>query len=385
MIALNPFTPKSGQEPKIFMNREDEINFFDKRLDELLNNYSNHYILNGSWGIGKTSLLKYLKLYAQSKGFNCAYFTVQEFSDNAEDKEITVHILQSISRALPIKLKKGNKIFKSLEGFGVNILGTGFQLNFNVDKNKILDSQTLLLEGLINIWKELKNDKGIIILIDDVQNLSNIPRFMTILKNVLSTDELIKNTKYLFVLSSTNEGWQHFMKRNHPIGRFFIPRLDLKPFDKNNTIMFIKQSLDNTGIKFDERLLSFVWDYTKGHLFEIHSLCRILYDYENNGYVDFEKANISLDNSLSYLGNTIFDNMLFSISDNEKKLLYIISTLNKPTSIKEIETKLNKNKIKGINEYLRRLVEKEIINNPKRGAYWINDILLRMYINKLHR
>ncbi len=59
--------------------------------------------------------------------------------------------------------------------------------------------------------------------------------------------------------------------------------------------------------------------------------------------------------------------------------------MNRETEISFFDKRLNKNKIKGINEYLRRLVEKEIINNPKRGMYWINDILLRMYINKLHK
>ena len=34
MIKPNPFTPKSGLEPKVFFDREKEINFFLKRIDE---------------------------------------------------------------------------------------------------------------------------------------------------------------------------------------------------------------------------------------------------------------------------------------------------------------------------------------------------------------
>lgn len=144
MIKPNPFTPKSGQEPKVFLNRDKEISFFKKRLTELEEGRQNHYILNGAWGTGKTSLLKYLKHIAQAQGFQSAYFSVQEFTEDTEDKDITAHMLESIARALPIQFNKGSKFIKALEGFGLQVLGSGFHVNF---KKEMYYMQYLFLKS----------------------------------------------------------------------------------------------------------------------------------------------------------------------------------------------------------------------------------------------
>ena len=387
VIKPNPFTPKSGQEPKVFLDRNEEISFFDKRLSELKDKAANHYILNGSWGVGKTSLLKYFKLSAQEKGFHSAYFSIQEFPEHVEDEKITIHLLQLISRALPLELKKGSRLFKYLEGFGVQVLGTGFNVSFRLDRNIMLDSQSLLLDGLINIWGELKKPKGVIVLVDDAQNLSQVTRYMTTIRNVLSQDDIIKGTNYLFILSSTIEGWKPFMIKNHPIGRFFIPRLELKRFDKRNTYELIDQTLKNTGVKFEKKLYPFIWDHTNGHLFEIHSLCRVLYDLHEKGIVHFSRTGLALQKTLTYLGSTIFEQLLFGSSDKEKKILLAISFFKKPAHTDKIATQMRKLKINqsGLQQYLRRLLDKNLIARPERARYFIEDMLLRLYINKNHK
>ncbi|MBI4981375.1 ATP-binding protein [Candidatus Woesearchaeota archaeon] len=57
MIKPNPFTPKSGIEPKIFLNRTEEISLFLEKIKEAKAGLPSHYIINGEWGIGKTTLL----------------------------------------------------------------------------------------------------------------------------------------------------------------------------------------------------------------------------------------------------------------------------------------------------------------------------------------
>lgn len=48
MIKPNPFTPKSGLEPKVFVNREKEIQLFLKRINEGKQGVTNHFIVNGA-------------------------------------------------------------------------------------------------------------------------------------------------------------------------------------------------------------------------------------------------------------------------------------------------------------------------------------------------
>jgi len=96
MIKPNPFTPKSGLEPKVFFDREKEINFFLKRIDEAKTGNTNHYIINGVWGSGKTTLLRYFKLLAQERSCYASYFLASEFLENTPDIDLSIHIIESI-------------------------------------------------------------------------------------------------------------------------------------------------------------------------------------------------------------------------------------------------------------------------------------------------
>lgn len=207
MIKPNPFTPKSGSEPKLFFNRKDEIEFFLKRVEEAKDGLVKHYIVNGEWGSGKTSLLRYFKVLAQNKNSVGCYFLAKPLTENMSDVEMVSHLLQSIVRGLPYKISvKGTNFFKSMNGFGINILGSGFNISFDVGDRLKIDSQILLTDGLLNIWKDIKGKTDLLtILIDDVQNYAMVKRFFVILKNVLSDAEIINETKIFFLLSSTVE------------------------------------------------------------------------------------------------------------------------------------------------------------------------------------
>ena len=67
MPVSNPFTPKSGWEPKVFVGREKEIEFFKRKLERARSGRCDHFLVLGDWGVGKTSLLKRLKEIAQEE------------------------------------------------------------------------------------------------------------------------------------------------------------------------------------------------------------------------------------------------------------------------------------------------------------------------------
>lgn len=65
----NPFTARSGVDPRVFVGREEELRFFqDERLARAMEGRCNHYVVTGTWGIGKTVLLRQMKLVAQTEG-----------------------------------------------------------------------------------------------------------------------------------------------------------------------------------------------------------------------------------------------------------------------------------------------------------------------------
>lgn len=380
MIKPNPFTPKSGLEPKVFINRDKEISFFLKRINEARQGNINHYIINGVWGSGKTSLLRYFKLLAQEQKSASCYFLARELAENISDIEISTHIIQSIVRNIPYKLsEKDSRLFKLIKGFGIQILGSGFNISFQIDKDKFVDTQIFLTDGLLSIWKDItKYTDLLVVLIDDVQNYSKAQRIFTTLKNVLSDKKIIDETKILFILSSTIEGWKPFIKMNHPIGRFFIPRMELRNFDKENTIKLLNAILEDTGVTIANSVKDKIFKYTDGHLFQIHALGSSLYDNQKNGKVTDKEWEKGFEEALFYLGNIVYEGMVEEISVNEVKIIKGLK-LFESNKIKDITHRV---KIKSINEYLRRLVDKGVLKAFRRGEYIIHDKMLGEYLQR---
>ncbi len=380
MIKPNPFTPKSGLEPRVFVNRDKEINFFLKRIGEANQGNINHYIVNGTWGSCKTSLLRYFKLIAQEQKSAACYFLARELEGNISDIEISIHIIQSIVRNIPYKLsEKNSRLFKLIKGFGIQVLGTGFNVSFEIDKNKFIDSQIFLMDGLLNIWKDVtKYTDLLVILIDDVQNYSRAQRIFTTLKNVLSDKRIIDKTKILFVLSSTVEGWKPFIKMNHPIGRFFIPKMELKNFDKENTIKLVDAILEGTGVTFSKSVKNKIFRYTDGHLFQIHTFGSALYNNQKSGNVTDTEWGKGFEETLFYLANTVYEGVAEGLSTNEIKIIKGIN-LFESNKIRDISRNV---RIKSINEYFRRLIDKGILKTQGRGEYVICDKMFGEYLQR---
>ncbi|MBI4981374.1 hypothetical protein HZC30_07530 [Candidatus Woesearchaeota archaeon] len=143
----------------------------------------------------------------------------------------------------------------------------------------------------------------------------------------------------------------------------------------------MKEFLKGTGVNFSDKVTDLVFEFTQGHLFEIHVLCFNLYNCEMEGEVGLQQWNKGLEKGLMYLGNSVFDNYL-SISQRERELLAALSYFDKPVELIKIIQKCKELKldINSISQYARRLVEKKIISNPSRGNYFIEDRLFREYV-----
>jgi len=235
------------------------------------------------------------------------------------------------------------------------------------------------MDGLLNIWKDVAEYTDLLVLlIDDVQNYSKVQRLFTTLKNVLSDKRIIDETKILFILSSTVEGWKPFVKMNHPIGRFFIPRMELKNFDRENTTKLLDAVLEDTDVTFSDSIKDKIFRYTDGHLFQIHALGRALYDNQKSGKVTGTEWKNGFEEALFYLGNIIYEGIMAGISANEVKIIKKLK-LFKSNKISDIKHKIN---IKSINEYFRRLVDKGILKAEKRGEYIVSDKMLWEYLRR---
>jgi len=368
MIAPNPFTPQSGWEPKIFGGREQELAAFKSNLEDAAKVRVNHLVVLGDWGVGKTSLLKQFRRMSQEYGFPAAFCAISRFTS----KNTPLDALHLIAEEM-------------LMGFPKAELGHEDILVLFSKKKSLLNAQVQFTKFLIELWKPLKA-KLAIVLLDDIQNLLDVSNTIDILRAVLSNEDVIKETKFLFILSSTPAGWSSFIDKHDPIGRFFRKRLNVENLSEKEVIEIIDRTLKGSGVDFEDGIKKNIFAYTGGHPYEVQLLANNLYDKQIEGRVKEASWESALSSTLKELGRDYFNYLLSKASDREKDLLKILTEEKRPLSIKDFTTMMivgkraKKFPIANIKNFLYRLEGKGLLKRMEAGGFYIPDLMFREFI-----
>ena len=384
----NPFTPSSGVAPKAFVNREEQVAAFQEVLDNAVDyGRCEHFLVVGPWGSGKTVLLNEFKSIAQKRGVQAVVASAAKMSKGDREADAVKYFVQDLTKGLPVEVGKLRMFYELMEQMGVDVLGFG--VNFT-KKSKEISSTSLFDETFRRLWMDFEDSAdALLIMIDDVQNWDAVSSIFTNLKNVLSNERIVKGTRLVVGLSCTPEEWSQFMLRDHPIGRYFVPRMNLGNFTREDTFSLIDTLIEDTSINFNKNVKMKVYDYTRGHLYETHLLCKMLYKNQFQGRVTDKVWEASLNQTLSALGELVFGSFYDRASDMEKQLLYHLCTKNDVVEFTDFLTELNE---KGVGldkgnaiKHLTRLVDKNLVEKPGRGKYFISDKLFREYVLKISK
>jgi GTPase SAR1 family protein len=370
MIKPNPFTPQSGWEPKIFSGREEALSVFSSGIEEAASNRSSHLVVLGEWGIGKTSLLKQFKRISQSKGYPACFCAISKFTKKDKPLDAVYLIAEEMLMGFPGLGADHETLLRSFSR-----------------KKSLSQAQTQFTKFLLELWAAL-NAKLAVVLLDDLQNLLSISSTIDILRAVLSNEEVIKNTRFLFVLSSTPSGWGMFIDKHDPVGRFFRKRLSVENLNRPEAVAMVNKTLEGTGVIFDEKIKENIFDYTAGHPYEAQLLSSHLYDCQINGSVAIPAWDAALFNTLKELGKDYFTSLFSKASDRERDLLKILAEEKRPLTITDfrnmmiIGSRARKFPIANIKNFLYRLEEKGIIARGQSGSFDIPDRMFREFIVK---
>jgi CheY-like chemotaxis protein len=384
----NPFTRMSGMEPAIFGGRTEEFEFFEQRLNRVLHHrLSEHFIVLGDWGIGKSSLLREYKKICQSRGHIASLVPLEPLQPNTRLIEAVLSIVEGILRDLPYPVSQFNKITDFFASLGITVLGTGLQFSRDTS-NKMLSPQAFLHDTLVKLWEDLaeKHKAGVlVILLDDLDNFLPVPEIVMTLKQTLSMDT-IKKTRILVGIAAPTTNWQELVsiKKHHPLSRYFISMVTLASLNEGEVQGTIFKSLAGTGVSFNTEIIKRIFKYSVGHPFEMQVLCYHLFNNQLSGRVEIDVWEKALQATLMDMGTAIFDFWFGQASREESKVLSIIAEEESPLLKKDIEERIIAGKIKissqNVAKYLQRLVEKGLISKGGRGVYIIQDQMFRAYI-----
>jgi Cdc6-like AAA superfamily ATPase len=186
-LQINPFKPNAPISPGMFVGRIPELQKLESCLLQTKANGSMSFLITGERGIGKTSLLSYIKFVAKGDiliGQEKLNFLVIDV--DIEKTTSSPGLIRKIESALKREVgreEKGRKFFADAWGFVKRIEAAGFKLNSEQSpdllENLFDDFAYSLAETVVRITNP-ENPKNILdahydavlILIDEADNAS---------------------------------------------------------------------------------------------------------------------------------------------------------------------------------------------------------------------
>ena len=223
-----------------------------------------------------------------------------------------------------------------------------------------------------------------VVFLDDAQLYAEVRKFLGILRNVLSDDELIAKSGYLFVLAATEQGWTEFLGRNNPIGRYFSPPVRVGAFNRAKTREIVDLTLRDSRVTFSPEVQNAVFEYTEGHPYQLQILCSYLYENQIRGRVGREQLDTALTQTLEEMGPLVLQPLLQDASENEGQVMKAICGIHYTFSFSDMQKAVRKAGIAVAHGPLAtmaaRLTEKGLLVKVGRGQYRIASRLLAEFV-----
>ncbi|MDR1819217.1 MAG: ATP-binding protein [Methanobrevibacter sp.] len=370
---MNPFKRRTGVVPSYFTGREKELKELKRILDSTKNGDSGNIIFYGSKGIGKTTLL--LKFQEEFENLDDVYIIRVPLVEG-DFNDIYNLIVDKTADFLNIKV---TSIWNSIKEIGVNVPIIG---GFTLSRDIPITSPTVALEKILKlIFEKLKGkDPVLILLFDDLQRIlvnEDTQKILSIMQNALVELNIAKK-KIMFVATGSYDIFSKIVEYTDSAVRIFDP-YELGPLSFEDTKKAINIPSKKEGVVFDDEVIKRIYNVSEGNPYYLQVIAHNCFNEADNNKVTVHTFEKSFPSILSFLAQREFKTMYEHASNEEKKILAIISQSNTEVlSYNEIKIKYNTNSEPSI--FLKSMVNKNLLIKESRGKYKLRDKMFKEYL-----
>lgn len=381
----SPFEPGRPVSPDNFKGRKEDINKIIKYLPKVKNQGTpEHFFITGKRGMGKTSFINYVSRKAEDD-----FQMIPIHINNGGGKTID-ELIQKLLDGLLKEFKKDylgksviDKFLNNINEF--KVAGTGVSLKDN-DTNLIHNIKKHFADFLITTCKELPEDYGIFIVVDDLNGLSDNEEFTDWYKGLSET--LLVNEYHMpvvFTLISYPHEFEKLCSINESFSRMFN-LIEIDNLEDNDIEEFFTTSFNNVGIEFEdgynsiEPMVYFSWgmplvmQQIGESVFWLAEDKLINKDIALIGVMDaaIEIGNKQIKSKLDKIRSDHYENILLKICSNKKFSF-------KKSQIKEYLSNDEKNALTDCLARVKDLGIIESIGKENSGEYEFSNRLFFVY------
>lgn len=379
---VNPYRPGAGHMPPFLAGRETETEEFGRLLDQQI--ILDNLVLTGLRGVGKTVLLDTLKPIALARGWRWIGADLSE-STSLSETNIAVRLLTDLSvvtSSIAVRGKQRREI-----GFAGKTVISGQRLDYSFLTALFNDTAGLIadrLKAVLNfVWGVLQNQPPgrIIFAYDEAQNLADhadkeeYP--LSLLLDVFQSIQK-KDVPFMLVLAGLPTLFPKLVEARTFAERMFrvvfLERLNetesrdaiLKPLDRRNSpVTMTSQSVDA------------IIKLSAGYPYFIQFVCREAYDVVLQQFSKGVKPSVPFEGILAKLDTDFFAGRWGRVTDRQRELLRVISTLDncdEEFAVQEILVRARKLLAKPfspsqVSQMLSTLSDAGLVFKNRRGKY----------------
>ncbi|MGB9849125.1 MAG: AAA family ATPase [Moorellaceae bacterium] len=376
-MEVNPFNPYYPAPDHLFSNRSREQRFFQRGLHSGLAERGGgpwNIALLGPWGIGKTSLLRRFARIAGTEkveGKAILAINVSATSAYSSFNEFARAFMRRFLDAVP--RASFTREFEKWELFSVQV---GTVTVRRKEEPPVEGAIEMLYRGLLSLWEESFSKKyaGVVVFIDDVQNLLEIHPKSLLALRTLFQDLQGTGARYPLVVTGPEILFGAVREVAEPVTRFF-ERMPILPFDQADTAEAVRHPLEAVGsnLKVEDEFVRKLYGKTLGHPYFIAFIMRDLVDaaYREGCDLTAELFDAHWESIIGHLEMEKFEEEWRACTPAERKVLAALAR--HPGA--PVTKTFGKHR-----SLLGRLVDKGLVRRRERGAYEIYHPLFAEFV-----
>lgn len=382
----SPFQPGIPVDPLKFKGRNEIIGEISRYFPGVVNGNAQHFFIRAKRGMGKTSLANYISTIVRNEYKMLCAHVMNNGVHNIET--LIVQIIERLLNEINSEMWS-DKIF---DFFKDSIEEVGFMnvsLKFKPSKNFINNIKDNFALFLVDFFSQIKDKKGIFIIIDDINGLSKTPEFANWYKSFTDTlaTTYLNKSPIAMMLTGYSEKLTILHNYNPSFTRIFNHN-ELTSLTDDEIRSFYTDIFNSENISFDDDAISTMVLYCSGMPTIMQEIGDAVFYLCKDNHIDKECV---LDGVI-VAGNRIGIKYLQPVLDKKIRSEYYVSIFEKIgeylASDKETFTKrdlepyFNDDEIKVFKDFLSRAKELGIIelaSSKKQSEYQFTNKLYSIY------
>ena len=337
MAKYNPFKPGSIVSPGMFVGRLEEVQQLTRILGQIKHGNPQHFLIHGERGIGKSSLLFYLRVLAEGhiQSLEKENFDFITLETELEPDTTYSQLIQKIAIQLRKKVEDLQKLkdyAKAVWDFITRweVLGVKYNNPLKpIQPHEMLDE---LAESFVSLSQSIRGKlDGALILVDEADkppHNANLGEFLKLLSEKLTKKDATNIGIGLSGISTITKK----LKRSHESSLRVLQMFALQPLLPSERIQVIERALtegkEKNGFEttISEDAKNWIGAYSQGYPHFIQQFGYSAFDHDTDNAIDIAdviSGAIDENGAFAQLGTKYFHDLYFDkiASDEYRQVL----------------------------------------------------------------